>query len=87
MGDRHSGDEGFDDVVDVPGVGGGLQDEGVGGLEVLGGPFREARDRDSTGMKDSLFPGVDGSGDDVMLVDVESDEALNGCRHGLTPFW
>jgi len=86
VGDGDTGDEGFDDVVDEPGIGGGFQDEGVGGLEVLGGPFGEARDRDSPGMEDGFFEGVDGSGDDIVLVDIESDEAVNFFRHSDTPF-
>jgi len=65
------GDERLDDVKDVPGVGGGLNDDGVGGLEVLGGPVGELGEGDASGTEDDLLAGVDGPGDEIELVNDE----------------
>jgi hypothetical protein len=82
VGDRDAGNERLDEVVDEPGVGGGLQDDGVGGFEVLGGPLLEPGEGDAPGREDDLLVGVDGARDQVVLVEVEGYEAVDVLRHG-----
>ena len=70
-----------DQVVYMPGVGGGFDDHRVGGSQVSRDPARKAGEGHPARTKDRLLLGVDGAGDDVVLVHVESDEAVDGLRH------
>jgi hypothetical protein len=81
VGDGDAGNEGLDDVVDEPGVGGGLQDDGIAGPEVLGSPVFELEYGGPPGMEDDLLLGIDATRDQVVLVEVESDEAVDVFRH------
>ena len=55
---------------------GSLDDDGVGGLEVFGDSVRKLGEGDASGMEDDILAGVDGSGDEIELVDVEGDKAV-----------
>ena len=59
VGIGHQGlaDHGGDDVVQYPGVGGGFDDEGIGGFEVLLCPLWEAVDGDAPQGQDDLQVG------------------------------
>jgi hypothetical protein len=71
------GDERGDDVVEGPGVGGSLDDDGVGGAEVFVGPVGEAVDVDTAEGEGDLHLSVEATDDQVVLVGVDGDEAID----------
>lgn len=71
-------------VVDLEGVGGHFQDDGVLGREVLLGPGVELGEGDADGAEELVELGVHADGDEIGFVDVEADEAGGGflfCVH------
>ncbi len=75
IGDLDFGDEGSQQIVDVPGVGGGFDDDAVGRDEMVSSPARELVVRDFTRRQDDVAVAAETGGEGVVLVDVESDEA------------
>ncbi len=62
--------------MDVPGVGGGFEDDGVCGFEVPARPGLEFVEEEAARRQDNVLLGVHGGDHDVALVDVQGDEAL-----------
>jgi hypothetical protein len=75
VGDLDLSDEGGKEVDDMPGVGGGFDDDLVGRVKVLPGPLREAVERNTVGFEDNLGMLIHGGDDGIMLVDIEGDKA------------
>jgi len=74
VGDLDLGDPRGKQVVDVPGVGGGLNDDLVGREEVLFGPGGEVLVGDAARAEEGLPLGVDGGDEGVVFVDVQGDK-------------
>jgi len=62
-------------IVEVEGVGGHLEDEGVGRREVLVNPSIEVGEEDLAVVKELVGVGIDGNSDEIVLVNVEADPA------------
>jgi len=74
IGNNSLGDKRVDEIVDVPGVGSGFDDNSICGREVLLKPRREARHTNSTSAKKPLLLTVHTANDDIMFVNVDGDE-------------
>ena len=75
VGDLDLSDEGGKEVVDMPGVGGGFDDDLVGRMEVLLCPVRKAVEGNATRFEDNLSVRIHSGDDGIMLVDIEGDKA------------
>lgn len=62
-------------IVELEGVSGHFEDDGVLWGERLAHPTVEVGELDAAGVQDDVLVGVHGSGDEIVLVDVEADEA------------
>ena len=80
VGHLDESDERGKEVVDMPGVGGGFDDDVVGGAEVLLGPLRERVEGDAARFEEDLSVVIHSGDDGIMLVDIKSDKT--GCGRG-----
>jgi hypothetical protein len=78
MSDDHSLHQGNDLIVDIPGVGGGFEDDGIRGEQVGLGPSRPLLQGDTPRVEYHLLAGVDAADNEIVLVQVESQETLKG---------
>jgi hypothetical protein len=76
MSDDGSINQGSDLVIDLPGIGGGFEDNVVSGEQVCLSPGRPFLKGYSAWIEDYLLLPVDASNDQIVLVQVESQEAL-----------
>lgn len=76
-------DVGGEVVVELKAVGGHFQNDGVLWGERLAHPSVEVDELDAARVQDDGLVGGDGGGDEVVLVEVEADEAGRWCilRH------
>jgi len=77
VSDDDLGDQRGNDVVDVPGIASGLDDNSVARFEVVGGPVAEARHTYFAGAQDPFFEFVLAANEDIVLVQVDGDKALD----------
>jgi hypothetical protein len=80
VGDDDLGHERRDLVVEIPGVGGGLNDEDVGGLEMNCSPCGPSGKLDPARGEDGFELGTDATNDGVILVEIDSEETGSGWR-------
>jgi hypothetical protein len=82
VGNDDLGDERRDLVVEIPGVGGGLDDQDIGRQEITFGPFRPAGKFDPARGEDGFEPRIYAANNDVILVEIDSEETGSGWRKG-----
>jgi hypothetical protein len=80
VGNDDLGDEGGDLVVEMPGVGGGLDDQDIGRQEITLGPFRPAGEFDPARGEDGFEPRIYGADNDVILMEIDGEETDGGWR-------
>jgi hypothetical protein len=80
VGDDDLGDERGYLVVEIPGVGSGLDNQDIGGFEIDSSPLGPGGELDWTGREDGLELGIDAANDDVILVEIYSKETDAGWR-------
>lgn len=73
VGDHATADQGGQEV-DVPGIAGGFQDDGIGGAKVGLGPGGEVVQVDAFGFEDDLLVSIHGSDDHEVFVEVDAHE-------------
>lgn len=85
LDETRMGDDGAsgvrDDLVEEgPGIGGGFEDDGVGGVELLRVPQRPLAQVQPTRRQDHLLLCIDPAHDDVVLVNVEGEVTFKRAR-------
>jgi hypothetical protein len=80
--DDDLGDERGDLVVEIPGVGSGLDDQDVGRQKVGIRPFRPAGELDRTRGEDGFELWIYAADNDVILVEIDGEETGSGWREG-----
>jgi hypothetical protein len=72
MSDDGSIHQGSHEVIDLPGIGGGFENDGVSGEQVCPSPGWPFLQRYSSWIEDYLLLPVDASDDQIVLMQVES---------------
>jgi hypothetical protein len=84
MDDHGTADQGDDLVVDCPGIGGGLKHHLVGGEQIGLSPGQPARELDLVRLEHDTLLGVDRANHEVVLVNVDGNEALDVLKGKVT---
>jgi hypothetical protein len=80
VGDDDLGDERRDLIVEIPGVGGGFNDQEVGREKVGGRPTVPGGELDSSGREDGSELGSYAADNDVILMEIDGEETGSGWR-------
>jgi hypothetical protein len=78
VSDEYAVHQGKDQIVDMPGIGGGFDDDIVGGQEISFGPDGELIQGDAARVEHDLLKAVYSTDNEVMLVKIKGQEAFHG---------
>jgi hypothetical protein len=77
LGDLDQGDEMYDAVVEIPGIGCGFDGDDVGREEMVAGSIRPFFEGDFSGMEDDVLERVDGCDVEEVFMQINAEKPNN----------
>jgi hypothetical protein len=76
----HASDQRDEQIIDDPGIGGGLDHDRIGGVQIGRCPIRPAMQFDTTRREHDALVGIDAADHQIVFVDVDGDLAGPGLK-------